>query len=226
MPTIDAVLQSMAGKRFFTTLDLYSGYWQIPLAEDAREKTAFAISEGLYQFRVTPFGLSTSPAVFQRMMDTVLHDLLGDEVFCYIDDIMICTQSRERHLELLHVVFARLIEAGLRLKAEKCVLMESRVSFLGHMIDEAGVHTDPRKTEAIRKYPTPKNVKELRTFLGMAAFYRKFCLNFAKTASVLHELTSPKSAWNWTKSCEEAFERLKQMISSAPVLCQPDIARA
>lgn len=105
------------------------------------------------------------------------------------------------------------------------VLMENRVSFLGHMIDEAGVRTDPRKTDALRNYLTPKNV-ELRTFLGMAAFYRKICLNFAKTASVLHELTSPKRVWNWTKSCEGAFERLTQMNSSAPVLCQPDIARA
>uniref|UniRef100_A0A7I5E602 RNA-directed DNA polymerase n=1 Tax=Haemonchus contortus TaxID=6289 RepID=A0A7I5E602_HAECO len=226
MPTIDAMLQSMAGKRYFSTLDLYSGYWQIPLTQEAREKTAFATTEGLFQFRVTPFGLSTSPAVFQRMMDTVLKDMLGNEVFCYIDDIMICTKTRERHLELLRAVFTRLIEAGLRLKAEKCVLMETKVSFLGHVIDGAGIHTDPRKVEAVKNYPVPEDVRQLRTFLGMAAFYRKFCLNFAKTASPLFELTSSKRAWNWTSECDEAFEKVKQFICSAPVLKQPDMEKA
>ncbi|RCN24913.1 reverse transcriptase, partial [Ancylostoma caninum] len=123
LPSIEALLQSLGGKRFFSTLDLCSGYWQIPLADDAKEKSAFTTPEGLFQFRVTPFGLSTSPPVFQRLMDTVLGDLLGKEVFCYIDDIMVCTETKERHLELLKEVFSRIQKAGLRLKAQKCILL-------------------------------------------------------------------------------------------------------
>ncbi|XGW05284.1 hypothetical protein V3C99_016006, partial [Haemonchus contortus] len=121
LPTIEAILQSLAGKKFFSTLDLCSGYWQIPLSKTAKEKSAFTTPEGLFQFKVTPFGLSTSPAVFQRLMDNVLHDLLGKEVFCYIDDIIICTETKARHLELLGKVCEKLKGAGLRLKAKKCV---------------------------------------------------------------------------------------------------------
>ncbi|EYC34973.1 hypothetical protein Y032_1220g3764 [Ancylostoma ceylanicum] len=226
LPTIDAVLQSLAGKRFFSTLDLCSGYWQIPLSADAREKSAFTTTEGLFQFRVTPFGLSTSPPVFQRLMDSVLHDLLGADVFCYIDDIIICTDTREKHIELLRQVCARLKEAGLRLKAQKCVLMQTQVSFLGHVIDSEGVHMDPKKVEAISRYEAPKNVKELRTFLGMASFYRKFCLGFSKVAGCLFALTSSKSVWKWSKEHKEAFDSVKEMIMTAPVLMQPDIERA
>lgn len=161
LPTIDGVLQSLSGKSYFSTLDFCSGYWQIPLAPEAREKSAFTTAEGLFQFRVTPFGLSTSPPVFQRLMDAVLHDVLGAEVFCYIDDIIICTDTRERHIELLKRVCTLLQGAGLRLKAQKCVLMQSRVSFLGHIVDSQGIHMDPKKVEAIVNYAVPKNGKEL-----------------------------------------------------------------
>uniref|UniRef100_A0A7I4XU34 Reverse transcriptase domain-containing protein n=1 Tax=Haemonchus contortus TaxID=6289 RepID=A0A7I4XU34_HAECO len=153
LPSIEALLQSLSGKRFFSTLDMCSGYWQIPLADDAKEKSAFATPEGLYQFRVTPFGLSTSPPVFQRLMNTVLGDLLGCEVFCYIDDIMVCTTSKQRHLQLLEEVFQRLTKAGLRLKAQKCHLLKSKVAFLGHVIDGDGVHMDPEKVSVIQDYP-------------------------------------------------------------------------
>ncbi|XGW13384.1 hypothetical protein V3C99_000035, partial [Haemonchus contortus] len=226
LPNIEAVLQSLSGKRYFSTLDLCSGYWQIPLAEEAKEKSAFTTPEGLFQFKVTPFGLSTSPPVFQRLMDSVLGDLLGTEVFCYIDDIMVCTTTKERHLELLGQVFERMKEARLRLKAQKCHLLRRKVSFLGHIVDEEGVHMDPDKVSAIRDYPAPKGVKELRTFLGMASFYRKFCFGFSQQAGPLFNLTSSKCKWSWEKEHEEAFARMKEMISTAPVLKQPDIEGA
>ncbi|EYC42134.1 hypothetical protein Y032_0541g3182 [Ancylostoma ceylanicum] len=159
-------------------------------------------------------------------MDTVLHDLLGAEVFCYIDDITICMDTRKRHIEMLRKVCAKLQEAGLRLKAQKCVLMQRKVSFLGHVIDSEGVHMDPKKVESIQNYPTPTNGKDLRTFLGMASFYRKFCLGFSKWAGPLFALTSPKSVWKWTDEHDDAFRRMKEMIISAPVLIQPDIERA
>lgn len=175
---------------------------------------------------MTPFGLSTSPAVFQRLMDTVLNGLHGEEVLCYIDDIMICTKTRERHLEQLKEICNRMRDAGLRLKAKKCVLLQESVSFLGHVIDQEGVHTDREKVEAVCKYPAPTNVKELHSFLGMASFYRKFCMNFSKVASPLFRLTSAKIEWTWEKEQEEAFQKLKEMISSAPVLKQPNIEEA
>ncbi|EYC11418.1 hypothetical protein Y032_0050g1903 [Ancylostoma ceylanicum] len=226
IPTIEAILQNMAGKRFFSTLDMCSGYWQIPLEESSREKSSFTTPEGLYQFRVVPFGLSTSPAVFQRLMDAVLSDLLGKEVFCYIDDIMICTDTRERHIELLREVCKRMRKAGLKLKAKKCVLLQTSVTFLGHIIDVEGVHTDPAKVDAITKFPVPTNEKELRRFLGMASFYRKFCLGFSKEAGCLFSMTSTKKRWMWGKEQQEAFEKIKKMISSAPVLAQPNIEKA
>uniref|UniRef100_A0A7I5E5B3 RNA-directed DNA polymerase n=1 Tax=Haemonchus contortus TaxID=6289 RepID=A0A7I5E5B3_HAECO len=226
LPTIEAILQSLAGKKFFSTLDLCSGYWQIPLSEKAKEKSAFTTPEGLFQFKVTPFGLSTSPAVFQRLMDNVLHDLLGNEIFCYIDDIIICTETRARHLELLSKVCEKLRKAGLRLKAKKCVLLQTKVAFLGHLIDSEGVHMDPNKVMAVERYPTPTNVKEMRTFLGMASYYRKFCLGFSKHAGILFRLTAAKAKWAWTQEHEEAFKRVKKMICSAPVLAQPDVEAA
>ncbi|KAL6723852.1 hypothetical protein Aduo_018812 [Ancylostoma duodenale] len=162
IPTIEAILQNMAGKQFFSTLDMCSGYWQIPLEENSREKSAFTISEGLYHFRVVPFGLSTSSAVFRTLMDAVLSDLLGGEVFCYIDAIMICTNTRERHIELFREVCKRMRKARLKLKAKKCVLLQTSVTFLGHIVNVEGVHTDPAKVEAIIKFPVPTNEKELR----------------------------------------------------------------
>ncbi|KAL6742237.1 hypothetical protein Aduo_015407 [Ancylostoma duodenale] len=159
-------------------------------------------------------------------MDTVLHGLLGNEVFCYIDDIMICTSTRERHLELLREICQRMRKANMRLKARKCVLLQKQVTFLGHVIDAEGVHMSPEKIETIVKYPTPDNAKELRTFLGMASFYRKFCLGFAKATACLFSLTSPEAKWRWEQEHVEAFETMKKMICTAPVLAQPDIDSA
>ena len=119
-----------------------------------------------------------------------------------------------------------MVRASLKLKAEKCALLKRKISFLGHVIDKNGVHTDPEKVQAIRDYPTPKDVKELRTFLGMVSYYRKFCLGFSKKAACLFSLTSAKSTWQWGKEQQEAIDQMKQMISSAPVLAQPNIEKA
>uniref|UniRef100_A0A7I4YCY0 RNA-directed DNA polymerase n=1 Tax=Haemonchus contortus TaxID=6289 RepID=A0A7I4YCY0_HAECO len=139
---------------------------------------------------------------------------------------MICTATKERHLELLGEVFSRMKEAGLRLKAQKCHLMKTKVSFLGHIVDGEGVHMDPDKVSAIREYATPKNAKELRTFLGMASFYRKFCMGFSKHAGCLFSLTPSKVKWTWQKEHEEAFQNMKDLITRSPVLKQPDVEAA
>uniref|UniRef100_A0A7I4YKX2 RNA-directed DNA polymerase n=1 Tax=Haemonchus contortus TaxID=6289 RepID=A0A7I4YKX2_HAECO len=139
---------------------------------------------------------------------------------------MICTATKERHVELLGEVFSRMKEAGLRLKAQKCHLMKTKVSFLGHIVDGEGVHMDPDRVAAIREYATPKNAKELRTFLGMSSFNMKFCMGFSKHAGCLFSLTSSKVKWTWQKEHEEAFQKMKDLITRSPVLKQPDVEAA
>lgn len=226
LPTIDTMLQSLRGRKFFSTLDLSSGYWQIALSESAKEKSAFTTTEGLYQFRVLPFGLSSSPAVFQRLMHLALGELLGEEVFCYLDDVMIATETEERHRAMLEKVFAALRAAGLKLNPKKCVLGETKVEFLGHVIDGQGLHMDPAKVQAVVNYRLPRSRSELRTFLGMCSYYRKFVLGFSKVAAPLHELTSEKAPFEWTSTRRVCFNKLKEIITTAPVLAQPDIEGA
>ncbi|EYC05726.1 hypothetical protein Y032_0080g1333 [Ancylostoma ceylanicum] len=227
LPKIDTVLQCLKGKRFFSTMDLASGYWQIRLSEDAKRKSAFTTSEGLFEFTVLPFGLSTSPSVFQRMMDMVIKGLdLEDEVFVYIDDILIGTDTLERHYAVLKLVLEALRRANLRLKPQKCDFIQESVSFLGHYIDKEGVKTDKEKVRKIVEYPIPKNVAELRTFLGMASYYRKFIAGFSKMAKGLYNLISPKTKWTWTEEENKKFEALKTALVNAPVLAQPDISAA
>ncbi|KAL6743631.1 hypothetical protein Aduo_016651 [Ancylostoma duodenale] len=226
LPTIDTVLQSLGGKKYFSTLDMASGYWQVKLSKDAQRKSAFITPEGLYEFLVLPFGLCTSPAVFQRLMDAVLKDLLGEEVFVYIDDILIATDTEERHMELLRKVFQAFRKTNLRLKPQKCLLAEKSVAYLGHILDQNGVNMDPDKVSKIVSYPRPTALNELRTFLGMCGYYRKFVLNFAKIAKPMYELTSSKAPFIWNNDATEAFERLKEAIVRAPILGQPDVEGA
>lgn len=222
LPAIDAVIQSLEGKKVFSTLDLASGYWQIRLSEAAKEKSAFTTSEGLFQFEVLPFGLSTSPAQFQRLMDMVLGELgvKDSEVFVYIDDVLIATTTKERHMEVLRMVLQAFRHANLKFKPQKCAFFRDKVNFLGHVIDENGVRTDPDKVDKIRGYPVPQNMAELRAFLGLASYYRKFILGFSKIAKPLYDLTSPKTEWQWTAMQDKAFERLKQVMTEAPVLAR------
>uniref|UniRef100_A0A7I4YT76 RNA-directed DNA polymerase n=1 Tax=Haemonchus contortus TaxID=6289 RepID=A0A7I4YT76_HAECO len=226
LPITDTLLQSLGGKKFFSTLDMASGYWQIKLTEDAQNKSAFTTPEGLYEFLVLPFGLCTSPAVFQRLMDRVLGDLKGEEVFVYIDDILVATDSEERHLQMLTKVFEAFREAKLKFKPQKCRLMEQQVSFLGHIINEKGVNMDPDKVAKILNYPKPSNLAELRTFLGLCGYYRKFILRFSSIAKPLFDLTSTKTPFVWSVEQEHSFENLKKVIASAPVLGQPNIEKA
>ncbi|XGW34292.1 hypothetical protein V3C99_018270 [Haemonchus contortus] len=226
LPTIDTILQNLKGKSWFSTLDLSSGYWQMMLANGAKEKSAFATTEGLYQFKVLPFGLASSPAAFQRLMHSVLHSLQGDEVSCYLDDIIVATATKGRHMVVLGKVLERLRSANLKLNPKKCILMEPKVEFLGHVLDRDGLHADPKKISAIREYPTPQTRSELKTFLGMCSYYRKFILRFSKIAAPLHEMTSEGTKFEWTKSRTDAFETLKEALTSTPVLAQPDIEGA
>lgn len=223
LPRINAILEKLKQARFISTLDLYRGYWQVPLKESSRPITAFTIpGVGLFQFKVMPFGLHSAGATFQRLLDRVIGPDLEPKAFAYLDDLVLVTESFKEHLELLSIVFARLKEAGLRLNPDKCHFCKSELKYLGHIVSGAGIATDPEKVRAIQEFPTPKNVKNLRSFLGLASWYRRFVEGFATATRPLTKLLKKSTRWCWNSGQEEAFQELKRRLSSTPILSCPD----
>ena len=222
LPRIDDTLETLAGSRWFTTLDLLSGYWQVEVAEEDREKTAFCTQEGLFEFKVMPFGLCNAPATFQRLMDLLLAGVQWSTCLVYIDDIVIPGKTFEEHMHNLQVVLHKLKEAGLRLKPSKCNFFQRQVCYLGHIVSENGVATDPAKTEKVAAWPRPTSVTDVQRFLGLASYYRRFIRNFAHIAKPLHQLTEKARDFQWSEGCEEAFQELKNRLTSAPILAFPD----
>ncbi|KRZ81808.1 Retrovirus-related Pol polyprotein from transposon, partial [Trichinella sp. T8] len=212
LPRIDDTLDALAGSQWFSTLDLASGYWQVEVAEPDREKTAFSTPMGLFQFRVMPFGLCNAPATFQRLMENALRGLTFKGCLVYLDDIIVYGRTEEEHLERLEGVLSRLQSVGLKIKPEKCQLMRQSVRYLGHIVTQHGVSTDPEKTAAVQEWPTPRCVREVRQFLGLASYYRRFVRNFAGVANPLHALTKKGEKWRWGPKEEEAFARLKDAL--------------
>ena len=226
LPRIDSTLDSLAGSKYFTTLDLASGYWQVEVEETAKEKTAFSTPGGHFEFNVMPFGLTNAPATFQRLMECVLAGLAADQCLVYLDDIIIFSESFAEHLHRLHQVLSRLQEAGLKLRPSKCHFVKREVRYLGHIVSEDGVRPDPSKTNAVSSYPTPTNVKELRQFLGLANYYRRFVENYSHIAEPLHQLTRKTSkGFTWTSACQSAFDMLKRCLTHSPILAYPDFSR-
>ena len=176
LPRVDDILDTLGNARFFTTLDLASGYWQVPLDDDAIPKTTH---KGLYKFVRMPFGLCNAPATFQRAMQSVLAGLEWRDCFVYIDDILIASATFEEHLQHLEQVFNRLRTANLRLKPKKCRFLCKEVKYLGHVISVHGVVPDPEKTNQVKSFPTPTDVTSVRRFLGLASYYRRFVPKFA-----------------------------------------------
>ena len=222
LPRIDDVLDRLGGAKFFTTLDLYKGYWQVPMAEADRSKTAFVTPDGLFQFKRMSFGLCNAPASFQRMMDTILGPLKWKICLVYMDDILIYSESFTEHLERLALVLQAVQRAGLLLQIRKCLFASDRTKYLGHVISGEGIAPDPAKVESIVKFPAPRNLKELRRFLGMASFYRKFVDGFARVAGPLTQLLKKDSPWVWREKEEEAFKALLARLSGSPVLAHLD----
>ena len=224
LPRIDDTLDTLGEAQWFSTLDLASGYWQVEMDPADREKTAFATPDGLYQFRVMPFGLCNAPGTFQRLMERVLRGLHWRTCLVYLDDIIIFSKTIQDHLLRLAEVFTRLRNAGLKLKPSKCHLLRKSVHYLGHVVSNRGVETDPAKIKCIAEWPTPSNAKELRQFLGLASYYRRFVRGFATIASPLHRLSEKNKAWTWTDECDQAFNSLKHRLGSAPVLRLPNFS--
>uniref|UniRef100_A0A5S6QWV2 RNA-directed DNA polymerase n=1 Tax=Trichuris muris TaxID=70415 RepID=A0A5S6QWV2_TRIMR len=222
LPRIDDALDILSGSRWFSTLDLASGYWQVEVEPEDRPKTAFSTPTGSYQFRVMPFGLCNAPATFQRLMEQVLEGLQWKTCLVYLDDIIIFGRTTTEQMERLEEVLNRLQAAGLKVKPSKCKLMTQEVVFLGHVVSGKGISTDPLKCATVENWEPPRCTNELRQFIGLASYYRKFVKNFASIAAPLHRLLQKDKRWSWDDDCERAFQEMKRRLLTAPILKFPD----
>jgi transposase InsO family protein len=221
LPRIDTCLESLGGAQYFSTLDLRSGYWQTEIAEEDRDKTAFSTRSGQYRFTVLSMGLANAPAQFQRLMDMVLIGLNFETCLIYLDDIICFSRTFDEHLTRLSAIFDRLVDSNLKLSAKKCHLFQPEVDFLGHVVSRQGIAVSPDKIRAVLHWPTPQNVHEVRSFLGLAGYYRKYVYRYADIAKPLQILTSKDAPFIWGDAQEEAFCNLKLRLTSAPILSSP-----
>ena len=226
LPCIDDLLDELGKAKFFSTLDLASGIWQIRVHTDSQEKTAFSTPFGLYEFKVMPFGLKDAPSVFQRLMQQVLSGVNPDDgpsfVTAYIDDLLVFSSSLQEHLEHLYQIIRRLKEVGLKINPAKCQFIRKEVQYLGHVITPEGLCPNKRLVEAVQNYTVPSNVQELRRFMGLASYYRRFVPQFAKIANPLHQLTCKGATFQWSEDCQAAFLELKKRLMNPPVLAYPN----
>ena len=226
MPRIDELLDQIGKARYITTLDLTRGYWQVPVAVDARPKTAFTTPLGLYQFKVMPFGLSGAPATFQRLMDQLLQGLDGS-VAAYLDDIVVYSNSWEEHKGHIRTMLARLRGAGLTVKPRKCQFAMAECLYLGHIVGNGCVRPEVSKLEAIERLPVPTTKKQVRSLLGLTGYYRKFIQNYATITAPISDLIRKNmpNQITWSEECDTAFRQLKALLCSRPVLRSPDFSR-
>jgi len=239
LPRIHDILDNLGGGKYFTVLDMKSGYHQVELHDDHKERTAFTVgSLGFYQYDRLPFGLSNAPATYQRMMEQVLDELNGTVCHIYLDDVIIVSNSFKEHLAHIKQVFQRFSDTNLKLSPKKCSFFQTKVKYVGHIVSADGVQADPDKVAKVVNWPTPRDVDEVRSFLGFAGYYRRFVKNFSQLAKPLNELlvgisTQKKSrrkakqvAFNWNDAQEESFQSLKQALVSPPILTYPDFTRS
>jgi transposase InsO family protein len=222
IPIFEQLMDELAQAKWFSTLDLASGYHQIRLKAGEEYKTAFSTHHGHFEFKVVAFGLSGAPGTFQGAMNTTLAPLLRRCVLVFFDDILVYSASFEEHLQHLRAVFQLLQQDKWQVKLSKCSFAKQSISYLGHVISAAGVATDPSKVEAVLLWPTPTNVKELRSFLGLSGYYRRFVQHYAVIARPLTNLLKKGVLFVWTSDHDLAFTTLKTALSSAPVLAIPD----
>ena len=221
LPDINTSLDSLQGSKWFSTLDLTSGYYQVKLHPEDADKSAFVCHSGLFQFRVLSLGLCNAPATFQRLMEFILAGLQWGTCLIYLDDIIVFSKDFDSHLARLDEILTRIADANLKISAKKCSLFRNQVKFLGHVVSDEGVATDLDKVKAILSWPTPKNVTELRSFVGTASYYRRFIKNFAQVAKPLHKLMEKSASYNWSAECQDSFQELKQALTVSPVLGYP-----
>ncbi|GJR66258.1 putative reverse transcriptase domain-containing protein [Tanacetum coccineum] len=222
LPRIDDLFDQLQGSSVYSKIDLRSGYHQLRVREEDIPKTAFRTRYGHYEFQVMPFGLTNAPAVFMDLMNRVCKPYLDKFVIVFIDDILIYSKSKQEHEEHLKIILELLKKEELYAKFSKCEFWIPKVQFLGHVIDSEGIHVDPAKIESIKDWTSPKSPTEIRQFLGLAGYYRRFIEGFSKIAKPMTKLTQKKVKFEWGDKQEAAFQLLKQKLCSAPILALPE----
>ena len=233
LPRIESILDSLGGAQIFSTLDLKAGYWQVEMAEECKAYTAFTCDPlGFHECDTMPFGATNAPATFQRLMHDCLGELNMNWCIVYLDDIIIFSDTKEEHLKRLEAVFQKLCAAGLKWKPSKCFFFREEIEYLGHVVSGKGISTNPKKIEAVSKWPTPKTVYDVRSFLGFVGYYRRFIKNFSRITKPIREVitglenqskrTAKKTYIERTDAADTAFEHLKAMCVSTPILAYPD----
>nr|CAH0098669.1 unnamed protein product [Daphnia galeata] len=222
LPRIEDALSRMDGSRYFTILDMQSGYWQVAMSEEDRLKTAFVTADGLYHFKVMPFGLTNAPATFQRMMDVLLAGLKWNSCLVYLDDIVVFSKSIEEHLVRLEAVLKCLLSVNLKLKLKKCSFLATELKVLGYIVSAGGISPNPEKIAAIQNFPIPLSVRELQSFVGLCSYYRRFIKGFAELARPLTNLTKSNQPFCWGEEQQHSFEALKERLLAPPILAHPN----
>ena len=217
-------LQSLGScqAKYFSTMDLQSGYFQVPVAESSKQYTAFVTHDGLYEFNRMSFGLTNAPVCFSRLMSRVLQNLNWEIALLYLDDIIVFSKTFEEHMINLSKVFDRLRSANLTLKPTKCFFGREKIRFLGHLVSSDGLEPLPDKCQAVKDFPTPKRVRDVRAFLGLVGYYRKYIKDFSKIAPPLTDLTKKETCFKWSTVCEKALQTLKAKLLEAPILAYPN----
>ena len=225
-------MDCLHGAVWFSTLDLKSGYWQVELEEEAKPLTTFAMGPlGFWECKCMPFGLTNAGATFQRLMESCLGELLLNWSIIYLDDIIVFSQTPEEHVHRLRAVFSKLREASLKLKPSKCDLFRKEIKYLGHVVSNKGVSTDPDKIQAITEWPQPTTVTEVRSFLGFVSYYRRIAPNFSKVARPLNKLLqnlegtpsqNKKVKVHWGPEQQEAFKTLQRLSTESSILAYAD----
>ena len=222
MPTIDDILGTIGGSKYFSSLDFLKSYMQIPM-DSTKDKTAFITSEGLYHSNVLPFGLNISPAIFQKCMSFLLNG--HQNAIAYLDDIIVHSRSFGDHLIHLQEIFDRIRNANLKLKLSKCDFVKEELLYLGHYVSAKGIRPDPEKVKVIQDLSPPSNVKMIRSFIGMASFYRRYIPNFSKLSQPLTELTRKNVTFSWNEERQRSFDALKEALTEAPILKLPEMGK-
>ena len=218
IPNPNDILDELAGSKHFAAIDLKSGFWQIPMESSDKEKTAFCVPNGHFQFKRMPFGLANATATFQRTMESVLAGLLGKGCNVFVDDVIVYGETVNQLLERLDNVFFRISSAGMTLNVKKCALFKTEVELLGHHISAEGVSPNASKISVVENWPEPRDRRQVRSFLGLCSYYRRFVPDFAKISTPLSNLTSAKAPWKWTEVERDAFINLKHKLLTTPIL--------
>ncbi|UYV73345.1 K02A2.6-like [Cordylochernes scorpioides] len=218
IPRIDDLMDTLQGSKYFSAIDLKSGYWQVEIEERDKEKTAFTTAHGLYEFNVMPFGLCNAPATFERNMDNVLGNLRWQICLCYLDDVIIYSSDFPTHIKRLESVLRCYSESNLKLNAKKCRFAFEELEILGHITNQEGIKPAKYNIKAVRDFPQPKKAKEVQSFLGMCSYYRKFIKDFSVIADPLTSLIRKNVQFIWTGEQEEAFQNLKKALMNPPIL--------